>query len=310
MVRKAVASVLLVVAVLAGVVFLMPRPSPPVMTGLLSAYAAVSSIKVQSVAEGIYYVDSGLANSGFVVANSSVIAIDSQMLAPTAQKVLKAIAGITPKPLRTMILTHSDPDHVNGLPEYPHGMQIIAQENTGPQMQEALDNPLRNKTATPADLKNYLPTKTVKDDETVVIDGVTLRLMHIAPAHTDSDLVIYLPEKNVVFAGDILTPDFSDYPGIHLDKHGSSLGWIKTMRALIALNADTYVSGHGEALKRAALETRLKVAVARRAEIERLFAQHKSLDEIKAVLGDPAPKGMARLFPTFTDTTYQELTAQ
>jgi glyoxylase-like metal-dependent hydrolase (beta-lactamase superfamily II) len=308
MVRKAVVSVLVVSAVLAGVVFFMPRPSPPVMTKLLSVYASVVPITVQPVRDGIYYVNGGMANSGFIVADSSVIAIDSQMLAVTAHKVLEAIAGVTPKPVRTIILTHSDPDHVNGLPAYPRGMEIIAQEHTGPQMQEALDNPALNKTSTPAELKYYLPTKTVKDDETVVIDGVTLRLLHIAPAHTDGDLIIYLPSQNVVFAGDILTPDFSNYPGIHLDKHGSSLGWIKTMQALIALNADIYISGHGEPLKRADLESRLTVAIARRAEIERLFAAHKSLGEIKAALNDPAPTGMAKMFPTFTETTYQELT--
>lgn len=308
MFRKAAVCIVVVVAVLAGVVFFLPRPSPPVLTKLLTVYATVAPIKVNPVRDGIYYVSGGMANSGFIVADSSVIVIDAQMFAPAAKKVLDAIAEITPRPVRTIILTHSDPDHVNGLPAYPQGLAIIAQENTGPEMQEALRNPLLNTTSTPPELKDYLPTKTVKSDEAVVIDGVTLELIHITPAHTDSDLIIYLPAQEVVFAGDILTPEFSKYPGIHLNKHGSSLGWINTMQALIALNAQVYVSGHGEPLKRADLEDRLQTAIQRRGEIERLVAQHKNLDEIKAALNDPPPKGLAKIFPTFTDTTYQELT--
>ena len=309
MFRKATESIV-VVAVLAGVVFFMPRPSPPVLTKLLTVYAAVAPITVHPVRDGIYYVSGGMANSGFIVADSSVIVIDAQMLAAAAKKVLDAIAEITPKPVRTIILTHSDPDHVNGLPAYPHDIEIIAQENAGPQMQETLQNPLMNITSTPAELKNYLPTKTVKSDEAVVIDGVTLELLHITPAHTDSDLIIYLPAQKVVFAGDILPPEFGPYPGIHLNKQGSSHGWIKTMQALIAMNAQVYVSGHGEPLKRADLEDRLQAAIQRRGEIERLVAQHKNLDEIKAALNDPPPKNLAKIFPTFTDTTYQELTRQ
>lgn len=308
MFRKAAVSIVVVVAILAGVAFFMPRPSPPVLTKLLTVYAAVAPLTVNPVREGIYSVSGGMANSGFIVADSSVIVIDAQMFAPSAKKVLDAISAITPKPVRTIILTHSDPDHVNGLPAYPRGLEIIAQENAGPEMQEALQNPLMNTTSTPAELKNYLPTKTIKSDEVVVVDGVTLELIHITPAHTDSDLIIYLPSQEVVFAGDILTPGFSKYPGIHLNKHGSSLGWIKTMQALIALNAQVYVSGHGEPLERADLEERLQAAIQRRGEIERLVAQHKSLDEVKAALNDPPPQGLAKIFPTFTDTTYQELT--
>ncbi|MFJ2709338.1 MBL fold metallo-hydrolase [Pseudomonas sp. NPDC087346] len=310
MFRKTAVGVVVVVAVLAGVAFFMPRPSPPVLAKLLTMYATVAPITVHPVSEGIYYVSGGMANSGIIVANSSVILVDAQMFAPAAKKVLKAIAQITPKPVSTIILTHSDPDHVNGLPAYPRGLEIIAQENTGPEMQEALQNPLMNTTTTPAELKDYLPTKTVKDSETIVVDGVTLQLMHLAPAHTDSDLIIYLPAQDVVFTGDILAPDFSQYPGIHLNKHGSSLGWIKTMQALIALNAQVYVSGHGQPLKRADLQERLQIAMSRRAEIEQLVAQHKTLDEVKAALNDPPPRGLAKMFPTFTETTYQELTQQ
>ncbi|HZZ09560.1 MAG TPA: MBL fold metallo-hydrolase [Paraburkholderia sp.] len=308
MLRKVVSILIVLVVLLAGVAYVMPRPSPTVLARLLTLYSAVKPLSVEPVRDGVYYVTGGMANSGFIVGDSGVIVIDAQMFEPAANKVLKAIAGITPLPVNTMILTHSDPDHVNGLPAYPRGIQIIAQDNTREEMQAALDDPNENHTPTPPELKDYLPTRNVKDRERLVVDGVQLDLLHVAPAHTDGDLIVYLPAKKIVFAGDILTPGSGPYPGIHLAKHGSSLGWIKSMEALIALDADVYISGHGEPLKQEDLKARLQSAVQRRAEIAQLVAQHKSLDEVKAALHDPAPSGAAKLFPTFTETTYQELT--
>jgi phosphoribosyl 1,2-cyclic phosphodiesterase len=40
-----------------------------------------------------------------------------------------------------VILTHSDPDHINGLPAYPRGIQIIAQQNANAEMQQLLEDP-------------------------------------------------------------------------------------------------------------------------------------------------------------------------
>lgn len=308
MFRKVISIVAVIAVLLAGAVYFMPQPSPAVLGKLLTLLSAVKPLDVKPVRDGVYYVTGGMSNSGFIVGDTGVIVIDAQMFEPAANKVLKDIAKITPLPVNTMILTHSDPDHVNGLPAYPRGIEIIAQDNTRDEMQAALDNPGENHTPTPPELKDYLPTKNVKDNESLVVDGVQLNLLHIAPAHTDGDLIVYLPAKRIVFAGDILTPGSGPYPGIHLAKHGSSLGWIKTMQALIALDANIYISGHGEPLNRDELKARLESAVQRRDEIERLVAQHKSLDEVKAALNEPAPSGAAKLFPTFTETTYQELT--
>jgi glyoxylase-like metal-dependent hydrolase (beta-lactamase superfamily II) len=255
-------------------------------------------------------VGGGLANTGFIVGDTGVIIIDAQMFPATAKKVLHEISAITPKPLTTIILTHSDPDHVNALPAYPLGLDIIAHENTSLDMQAALDDPELTTIPTPDGLKHYFPTKTVDSRDSLVVDGIQLELIHVSPAHTNGDLVVYLPVQKVVFAGDLITPDFSLYPGIHLNKHGSSLGWIKSVEAILELKADTYISGHGEPQTRTELQSRLKTAKLRRQEIKRLFDLNKNLDEIKAALNDPEPSGMAKIFPTFTDTTYQELSQQ
>ena len=257
---------------------------------------------------GAYVVEGGLSTTGFIIGDTGVIVIDTQMFAEMARNVQRQIALHTPNRVNVMILTHSDPDHVNALPSYPRGLEIIAQENTKSDILNELAHPRFWFSKPPAEIKDFLPTHLVQSREELVRDGVRMALLHIAPAHTDGDLAIYLPDQKMVFAGDILTPTVGAYPGIHLEKRGTSLGWIKTIQAFLELDADLFVSGHGGVQTRADLQRRLQAAVERRAQIEALVAQHKTLEQVQASFHDVKAKGIAGLFPTYTETTYVELT--
>lgn len=295
------------IAVLVGVLSQVPSARFSVLRTLLPL---TESLSLKSLGGGAYWVSGGLSNTGFVIGNTGVIAIDAQMFIPTTRKQLAEISKITPKPVKVIVLTHSDPDHINGLPAYPRGLEIIAQENAKKVMQ-ALAGDLNSNGFPPSPgISNYVPTRTVKDSETTVLDGVPVVLIHTGPAHTDGDLAIYLPMQKLVFTGDLLTPSIGPYPGIHLDKRGSSLGMFAALRALLELDADIYIPGHGEVLSKEELRSRLNAAEARRGEINALFDQGKTLSEIKATLNDVPLKGAASRFPTFIETTYQELVAE
>ena len=296
----AVALALLVVACVPAAKFAVLRTVLP-MTATLS---------VKPLVDDAYWVSGGIDNTGFVIGKTGVIAIDAQMFVPTAKKQLEEIARITAKPVKTIILTHSDPDHINGLPAFPRGLEIIAQENAKTEMQALVADLNSNGFPPDAEIRNYLPTRSVKDVETMELDGVPVVLIHTGPAHTDGDLVIFFPTHKLVFAGDLLTPEIGPYPGIHLEKHGSSLGWIASMKALLALDADTYVPGHGEILSKAELQNRLKASEERRAQIKALFDQGKTVADAKKALNDVPLKGAASRFPTFVETTYAELGAK
>jgi glyoxylase-like metal-dependent hydrolase (beta-lactamase superfamily II) len=268
------------------------------------------TLSVRPIRDGAYWVTGGISNTGFVVGATGVIAIDSQMFVSTAKKEQEEIAKITPKQVNEIILTHSDPDHINGLPAYPRGIEIIAQENAKAEIQQAVEDPNSNGFPPPAEIKYYLPTHTVRDTERMMLDGVSVVLIHTGPAHTDGDLAVYLPSQKIVFAGDLITPEIGAYPGIHLNKHGSSLGWFESMKAILALDADIYVPGHGEMLSKDTLKDRLRASEERRDQIKVLFDQGKTLHEIKATLKDVPLKATASRFPTFVETTYQELTEE
>jgi glyoxylase-like metal-dependent hydrolase (beta-lactamase superfamily II) len=269
---------------------------------------APAPFMVHQLKPNVYWVEGGGGNSGVIVGDKGVIVIDAKTTAAGGKELLDDIAKITPKPVTAVILTHSDGDHVNGLASFPSGITIIAHENNKKEQEAALAAGGRG--APPA---GHLPTRVVsKNKENLKIDGTKFELLHWVPAHTSGDLVVYLPGEKIVFTGDILGGQASD-PLIHLEKNGSSEGWITTTKGIVALNADQFVPGHGDLLTKEAIQKRVADTEAKRAKIKDLVAQGKSLDEIKAAVGDPPPaqgRGRGPGFPSFTEVVYRELTAK
>jgi len=261
-------------------------------------------------------------NVTIIVGKTSVITVDAKQTEPGAKDLLAEIAKITPKPVGTAIITHSDGDHVNGLVAFPAGVKIIAHENNKKEQEAALAAGGRG--APPAD---KLPNQVVtKNKETMTIDGVKLELYHFAPAHTSGDLIVYLPDQKIVSMGDlVVTNRADDNPNIHFEKNGSTEGWLANVKGMIGLNADTYVTGHGDLLKKADLQRKLDATTARRNKIVAMVKEGKTLDEIKTGLPDaPAPGAPARGAGapaggggggrggpaplTFVESAYQEIT--
>lgn len=282
------------------------------LTASLSALAvaahaqgpAPTPLIVHSLGENVSWVEGAGGNTGVIVGDKGVIVVDAKITPAAGKELLEDIAKLTPKPVNTAILTHSDGDHVNGLAAFPNGIRIIAHENDKKEMEAAIAAGGRG--APPAD---RLPTQAItKNRDRLKVDGVSLELLHWAPAHTSGDLVIYLPKQKIVFTGDIITnrPD----PLIHLQKNGSSEGWIETAKGIVALDADTFIPGHGGPETKAQVQQYLEHAEAKRAKIKELVAQGKSLDEIKEAVGDarPAQGGRGPTFASFTEVVYQELT--
>lgn len=277
---------------------------------LIDAYRRQNPLKVEMIRGGVYWAKGGPggndANVGFVVGKDGVIFVDSKNTAASEKEVLDEIAKITPKPVNTAIILHSD--HELGVTALPAGITIIAQENTKKEMEES-----KARDAVPA---NYYPTKTIDKDETMTIDGVKIRLLHWVPAHTSGDLVAFFPSQKVVFAEDLIVTDFP-FAGtqIHPELHGSVAGWLETVKGMLTLNADTYVSGHGDLFTKNDVKTKYLIMQDKWDKMKAMVAQGKSLDEIKTALGDSTepPKRNAQGNlppPTTTEIIYTELTSK
>ena len=274
---------------------------------LARAQQQVQPLKVTQVRDNVYWVQGGVgSNDGFIVGTTGVVLIDTKTTADSEKGVIAEIAKVTPKAVDTVILTHSDVDHVNGLAALPSGLTIIAQENCKKEMEASVG------TRNPAP-QDRLPTKTYAKTDKLTVDGIQIRLYHWAPGHTSGDTVVYLPQEKIVFGGDLLAgaPDRPETL-IHLEKHGSTAGWIENAKGMVGLDADTYLTGHGNMMTKAQVQKKLELIQDKYSKIKVMVAQGKSLDEIKTSFGEPTaapapnPNG-GPVFPTFTEVAYKEL---
>ncbi len=268
--------------------------------------SAPTPLVVHSLGGNVSWVEGGGGNSGVIVGKNGVIVIDTKISRLSGKELLDDAHKLSPEPVNTVILTHSDRDHVNGLAAFPEGITIIAQENNKREQERAIA-----KGGEDAPAADHLPTRLITTHkQRMTVDSVPLELLHWGPAHTSGDLVIYLPKRKIVFTGDILTsrPD----PLIHRNKGGSSEGWIETAQGIASLDANTFVLGHGDPETKAQVLQYVSRAKAKRAKIKDLVTQGKSLKEIQSAVGDPtsAPRGNGPGFPTFTEVVYQELTSK
>jgi len=262
-------------------------------------------LKVTQIKDNVYWAQGGVgSNDGIIVGTTGVIVVDTKTTADSEKEVIAEIAKITPKTVNTAIITHSDGDHANGLAAFPAGLTIIAQENCKKELEASAGS--RN----PAP-QDRLPTKTYNRTNKLTIDGVHIRLYHWANAHTSGDTVVYLPDQKVVFGGDLLVTNRPD-TNIHLEKQGSAAGWIENAKGMLGLDADTYLTGHGNMMTKAEVQKKLDLIQDKYNKVKFMVAQGKSLDEIKTSLGEPtaAPPPNANGAPppaTLTEIIYKEV---
>lgn len=258
-------------------------------------------LSIVPIRDGIYWIRGGSgANTGLVVGRSEVTLIDAKMTAESARAVLEEIRKITPLPVRRVILTHSDGDHVNGLAGLPRDITVIAHPNARRDMEEAVKDPKL------AALAGWLPGELVADRRTLEGGGVQIELIHFGPAHTDGDLVVFLPAQRVAFVGDLLF--IGREPLIHRHKNGRASGAIATLRKLLELDADTYVSGHADPVGKEEIRKAIASLEGTQQKVRGLIADGKTLEEIKAAFGVKQPPAGQRSRPGLVEVIYLEMT--
>lgn len=257
-------------------------------------------VKASQVKGNIYEVEGGRgANAGFFIGEKEVLVIDAKMTEESAKQMIAEIKKLTSNPIKYVILTHSDGDHVNGLVGFPADVIIAAHHQTAKDMDAAFKD---------AKLRSYLPDFTFSKKLKLHSGDKTVKLFHFGPAHTSGDVVVYFPEEKVAFIGDLLF--LGRDPLIHRHKNGNSFGLVKTLKSILKLGADTFIHGHGNIASPSDLEGVIKSLEEKQTKIKALIKEGKSLEEIKKIFNvedRPSRPGRSRR-PGLVETIYLELT--
>jgi cyclase len=197
-------------------------------------------------------------------------------------------------PLKLAIDTHWHFDHADNNDRVREaGGATLAHENTRLRLSQSHDLlGMKIKPASPASL----PTQTFRDNHAVYANGETLHLVHVKPAHTDTDIGVMFVNSNVLHMGDLFFNGF--YPFIDASTGGSINGMIAAADTALALvNPQVrIIPGHGPLGDKVSLGKYRDMMVTVRDRIQKLKSSGQTLEQVVAAkptkdLDDPWGKG-------------------
>ncbi len=216
-------------------------------------------VRLSERAYGYLQKDAGLgwSNAGLIAGEEGILLIDTLFDLPLTRRMLEAVETEIGRPVRWVVNTHHNGDHC-------WGNQLVADATIighrgfreemakmPPEMMDALmaapelppGAEFLKAALEPFDFSGIRPTPpTVLFDKrlSVFVDGREVQLIHVGPAHTSTDVIVFFPEEKVLYAGDIVfrrcTP---------IGWEGSFENWIAALDLIVELGPETIVPGHG-----------------------------------------------------------------
>lgn len=183
------------------------------------------------------------ANVILITGGSASLLVDTGSSHQCGVQIRQAIADTTDQPLTTVVLTHGHWDHAFGLSAFAD-LDTIGSENLIDDLVCLENQTWAEKSGMNLDQlthpKTLLSLMTIRD-----LGGLTVEIVHFGPAHTRSDLVISIPQLNVILIGDLADTDPAQF-----DETSSPPGWIQTLNNIQTLTKpDTVIiPGHGTVL--------------------------------------------------------------
>ncbi|MDF1576136.1 MAG: MBL fold metallo-hydrolase [Bacteroidales bacterium] len=257
--------ILLLFLILLSTVFLkaQERESPPV--------------SLEKITERIYQINGGQgSNGGVIIGDREVLVIDSKMNKESVDQTLAAIQGLTDKPVKYLVNTHSDGDHIMGNRYFPASVTFIAHINCRDDFFK--ENFGRAPDWGEPEFYPFTPSLTFQENLNIWMGEDKVELHYFGVGHTTGDIVVYHPEDKVAFLGDQF---FSGRPQlIHSNKNGNSFQHVLTLTKMLeTLDAEVFLSGHSDPVGRGEIQQHIRQMADRQDKVRELISQDKSLEE-------------------------------
>jgi glyoxylase-like metal-dependent hydrolase (beta-lactamase superfamily II) len=270
-----------------------------------TAAAPSNNLEVIEVRPSFFVIAGAGGNIGVQVGEDGVVVVDAGAAA-NSPAVLAAIKRISPKPIRYVIDTGPDADHVGGNEALAKAGEKLFGSRNGVQNGTdtvvpilSAEGVLRHMSKSPA---ASWPTEVFHyARHAMYLNGEALEVLHQAAAHTDSDVFVFFRRSDVVIAGDVL--DTRQFPVIDVDRGGSIQGEIAALNRLVEIAVPSVpvvsreagtivVPGHGRLCDQFDVVEYRDMVTIIRDRVRDLIKSGKSLAEVKAA--QPAKGYMGR----------------
>jgi glyoxylase-like metal-dependent hydrolase (beta-lactamase superfamily II) len=212
-----------------------------------------------------------MVNSCFVDTGSSWLVVDSGPSYMYAKEALLHVNAIKTMPVSHVINTHIHDDHWLGNGYFASlGAKVVGSsmfkninlQETPRMAQRISAHAYKNTVPT-------IPTALIEHNQSMQINTMHIEILHVNhKAHTQSDLLVYIPAIKTLFSGDLIFNERT--PSL---RHGNLKGWITALETIKAMPLTTLVGGHGTATTAQAVNMTYDYLVGLRNEVK------KALDE-------------------------------
>ena len=223
--------------------------------GLHAAEQGTSSaFTVDDVSEGVFLLRPtanrpDLSNSLVVDREDGLLVVGAQASVASAKELLDAIGTLGAKPIRYLVLTHAHAESAGGASAFPVSTLVIGTVGA----RDSLRDPsfdfgaeVRLRSSNPREWEapaRRLPGLVVHA-RTELEDPVNeVELLPQGHAHSRSDMMVLLPNQNILYCGALLFPDRNPYGG-----EADVGGWLSTLHHIAKLNPALAIPLRGEPL--------------------------------------------------------------
>lgn len=187
-----------------------------------------------------------IVNTGFIVGERAVLAIDTGPTRLYAEQMIAAIGRVTDKPVRTAIVTHHHPDHSFGVKPFKranarvlmHRAAWALLERDGPALLQFMQMLLADRWTSGTEPSR--PSGWLGREKTFDLGGRRVRVIPLAGGHTPGDVVVFDEATGTLFAGDLVFHGRA--PSV---PHADIPTWLSHLDALEAMAWRRLVPGHG-----------------------------------------------------------------
>ena len=227
-----------------------------------------------------------------------VVVIDALANPRQGEQLLRTIRRVTDRPIAWLVLTHHHPDHHFGAVVLRKaGARVIAHPDKRSLASEGGEDALIADWVRVVGLDAMrgfefadTPDRPVTTSDTLRLGGKSIVITHPGPGHSPGDLLVWLPEARVLFAGDVLVED-----GVSMVVDGNSSELLRVLDTVDAMKARVVVPGHGAIPARPAdlvrrtqdyltgLQTEMRAAVEKGVPMRRAMASLPPADATRPV---------------------------
>ena len=209
------------------------------------------TVSFTEVGEGLYaFTAEGDPNTGVIIGDDSVMIVEAQATPRLARMVIEKVRTVTDKPISHLVLTHYHAVRVLGASAYG-AREVIMSDVTRAQVAERGQEDWDSEFGRfPRLFQGHeeipgltWPTTTFSDAMTVYLGNRRVDIMHVGRAHTAGDAVIWVPDQEVLFTGDIVEYHSACYCG-----DGHFTDWPDTLDNVASFEPRAIAPGRGDAL--------------------------------------------------------------